>query len=299
MLCLGRQVLSNDEGAFCEIRRIFQIWKQNLEGEMSKTAIVSGGAQGIGFVITKSLLNEGYGVAVIDCDAEALAWAADSLGGNLCLSTFLCDISDADALERTIGAITKQFSSIDVLVNNAAIMERKPLTDISLDEWNRVIAVNLTAPFLAAKLCAPQLRKSKGCIVNIASTRALMSEPDTESYSASKGGIVSLTHALAASLGPDVRVNAISPGWIEVSHIRKPSAQKNAVLTEADHLQHPAGRVGRAEDVAEMLLFLCSEKSGFITGQNIVLDGGMTKKMIYEPIAFAIGSLDNSSKLEN
>ena len=141
---------------------------------------------------------------------------------------------------------------------------------LPLAEWNRRIGVNLTGPFLMAKHAAPHLRRSRGAIVNIASTRALQSEPDTEPYAASKAGLVGLTHALAMSLGPDVRVNCISPGWIAHQRVRK-----------KDHAQHPVGRVGRDEDVAELVAYLISDAAGFVTGQNFVIDGGMTKKMIY------------------
>ena len=245
---------------------------------MKKTAIVTGGASGIGFGTCRAFLNGGFGVAMIDADEEALDWAAKELHG---ARPFLCDLADAQALERTAKEICDVFPSIDALVNNAVHALFKPMREITLDEWNRALAVNLTAPFLLAKHFEQKLRAAKGSIVNIASTRALMSEPDSESYAAAKGGIAALTHALAASLGPDVRVNAISPGWIDVSALRKPSAAKQAVITEADRLQHPAGRVGTADDIAQMVLYLCSDKSGFITGQNIVIDGGMTKKMIY------------------
>ncbi len=161
-------------------------------------------------------------------------------------------------------------------------MIRKPVTGLSIEEWDRVIGVNLTGMFLCMKHTAPHLKELKGAAVNIASTRALMSEPDTESYSASKGGIVALTHALAVSLGPDVRVNCISPGWIDVSNLKKASERVPEELTEADHVQHPAGRVGRAEDIASMVSYLLSDRAAFITGQNFVVDGGMTRKMIYE-----------------
>jgi hypothetical protein len=141
--------------------------------------------------------------------------------------------------------------------------------------------VNLTAAFLFSKHSAALLRKSRGAIVNIASTRALMSEPNTEAYSASKGGIAALTHALALSLGPEVRVNCVSPGWIDVREWRKRSRREKAKLSAADHLQHPAGRVGGPEDIASLVSFLVSPEAGFITGANIVADGGMTRKMIY------------------
>jgi NAD(P)-dependent dehydrogenase (short-subunit alcohol dehydrogenase family) len=144
-----------------------------------------------------------------------------------------------------------------------------------------VIAVNLTGMFLLVKYTLPCFRNGKGAIVNIASTRASMSEADTEAYSASKGGVVALTHALALSLGPKIRVNCISPGWIETLSGKKKSRREFPKFSAADHGQHPAGRVGTTEDVAEMALFLLSDKAGFITGQNFVVDGGMTKKMIY------------------
>jgi NAD(P)-dependent dehydrogenase (short-subunit alcohol dehydrogenase family) len=134
---------------------------------------------------------------------------------------------------------------------------------------------------LCSKYAYPYLKKEKGVIINIASTRAFMSEPNTEAYSASKGGIYALTHALAISLGPDIRVNCISPGWIEVSEWKKKSLRKPAELTELDHKQHPAGRVGRPEDIASLVLYLISDEAGFITGANFIVDGGMTRKMIY------------------
>jgi len=156
--------------------------------------------------------------------------------------------------------------------NNAGIASpaNGPVEKLRLTEWNRRIGVNLTGAFLMAKHAAPHLRRARGAIVNIASTRALQSEPDTEAYAASKGGLVALTHALAMSLGPQVRVNCISPGWIAHTPVKK-----------KDHQQHPVGRVGRDRDVAELVAFLLSDAAGFATGANYVLDGGMTRKMIY------------------
>jgi NAD(P)-dependent dehydrogenase (short-subunit alcohol dehydrogenase family) len=144
-----------------------------------------------------------------------------------------------------------------------------------------VLAVNLTGPLLCAKHAASYLRKARGSIVNIASTRAFMSEPDTEAYSASKGGIAALTHSLAMSLGPEVRVNCISPGWIDTGSWKKTSRRRQETLSEADHGQHPAGRVGRPEDIASLAAFLASPQASFITGANFMVDGGMTRKMIY------------------
>jgi len=154
-------------------------------------------------------------------------------------------------------------------------MIRKPLRTLTLAEWHRVIDTNLTAAFLLARAAEMPLRQARGAIVTIASTRALMSEAETESYSASKGGLLALTHALAISLAPDVRVNCVSPGWIETKDY--------AGLRRKDHAQHPAGRVGRPQDVAEIVAWLLDPKrSGFVTGANFVIDGGMTRKMIYE-----------------
>ncbi|MGE0082079.1 MAG: SDR family oxidoreductase, partial [Thiohalomonadaceae bacterium] len=155
------------------------------------------------------------------------------------------------------------------------------LTDLAVEQWQRIIGVTLTGAFLCARAAAPLLRRPSGCIINIASTRALMSEPHTEAYAASKGGLVALTHALAVSLGPEVRVNCISPGWIDVSAWKKSRVREQAVLRPQDHAQHPAGRVGRPEDLATMALFLAGDGAGFVTGQNFVVDGGMTRKMIY------------------
>jgi len=244
-----------------------------------KTVVVTGGAQGIGSAIVQRFASKGYTVFVLEADAEAAEEFRSELGTES-VTMMICDIADSNNLREAFEQIAAS-GGIDVLVNNAAVISRKPLSQITLAEWERVMAVNLTAPFLAAKFCEKYLRASKGSIINLASTRALMSEPDTEPYSASKGGIVALTHALAVSLAPDVRVNAISPGWIDVSLLQKKSARKESVQTEADKLQHPAGRVGCADDIASMVWYLSSPEAGFITGQNIVIDGGMTKKMIY------------------
>lgn len=171
--------------------------------------------------------------------------------------------------------MVERFGRLDGLVSNAGIMIRKPLRQLTLTEWWRVLDTNLTAAFLFVRAAEKSLRKSRGAVVAIASTRALMSEPNTESYAASKGGLLALTHALALSLGPDVRVNCVSPGWIETKNYR--------ALRRKDHVQHPAGRVGKPDDIAEIVEWLLDgARSGFITGANFVIDGGMTRKMIYE-----------------
>jgi NAD(P)-dependent dehydrogenase (short-subunit alcohol dehydrogenase family) len=185
------------------------------------------------------------------------------------------DVADEETARRAVKAVTDKFNRLDALVSNAGVMVRKPLRQLTLAEWRKVLDTNLTATFLFARAAERPLRAAGGAIVTIASTRALMSESNTESYSASKGGLLALTHALAISLGPDVRVNCVSPGWI----VTKPGEK----LRRKDHQQHPVGRAGWPQDIAEMVAFLLDGKrAGFITGTNVVVDGGMTRKMIYE-----------------
>ena len=247
-----------------------------------RTAVVTGAGQGIGLAIAREFLSQGARVILAEADAEAGQRAQSRLkeaGEVLFVRT---DVSREEDVRNLAGQVENAFGGTDILVNNAGIMIRKPLTELSLEEWNRVLGVNLTGAFLCARAFAPQLRQRKGAIVNIASTRALMSEADTESYSASKGGITALTHALAISLGPEVRVNCISPGWIDVSGWGKEGPEGQEELRPEDHRQHPAGRVGRPQDVAALALYLVAEESGFVTGSNFVVDGGMTRKMLYE-----------------
>lgn len=235
-----------------------------------KTAIVSGGAQGIGKAIARKLSKEGCAVVVLDSGLDyPEALEAEKNG----LLSFRCDVAHPDEINEVLARIEALYGKVDYLVNNAGISCFEPIESLSIESWNRMLAVNLSSVFYLSKACLP-LFSDNSAILNIASTRALMSEPGGEAYGASKGGIVALTHALAISLGPKTRVNCISPGWIETRHYEK--------LSEADHKQHPAGRVGKVEDIAEAAYFLLSEKSGFTTGQNFVIDGGMTKKMIYE-----------------
>jgi NAD(P)-dependent dehydrogenase (short-subunit alcohol dehydrogenase family) len=199
------------------------------------------------------------------------------------LLAVLADVSDEASVEALKAKTLAAFGQANALVANAGIAApgNAAIEELSLESWNKTIAVNLTGCFLAAKHFAAPLKASKGAIVNIASTRALMSERGTEAYSASKGGIVALTHALAVSLGPLVRVNCISPGWIETADWKKPVARKAPFHSEADKTQHPCGRVGEPEDIGALTRFLISSEASFITGQNFICDGGMTKKMIY------------------
>lgn len=243
-----------------------------------KAALVTGGARGIGRAVAGRLAEAGYGVAVVDSDAKAGEKAAGEIarGGQGDALFIRADVAvEADAVAAVAAAVGR-FGGLDLLVNNAGVNCRKPLAELSLDDWQRVIGTNLTGAFLFAKHAAAALKAARGAIVNVASTRALMSEADTEAYAASKGGIVALSHALAVSLGPEVRVNCVSPGWIDVSATR-PGGQ--IPLSAEDHAQHPAGRVGCPEDVADAVLYLAG--AGFVTGANLVIDGGMTRKMIY------------------
>jgi len=245
-----------------------------------KNIIVTGGAQGIGKIISRQFLEKGFGVSVFEIDEEAILEFKEE-NNNKNLEFFKTDVSDEESVRNSIEASVEKFGNISGLINNAAIQIDKPITELTLEEWNRVIGTNLTGAFLCAKHATPFLRNSKGSIINISSTRAFQSETNTEAYSASKGGILTLTHSMAMSLSPEIKVNCISPGWIDVSGIKKKSKANQIKLSEADHLQHPAGRVGKPQDIANMVLFLLNPENDFITGQNFIIDGGMTKKMIY------------------
>ncbi len=244
-----------------------------------KGIFITGGAQGIGLGVAHAFLEKGALVAMVDCDGEAGRAAEKCLSNPERLRFIQADISREEDVKKAVMQALGHFGRLDVLVNNAAVNIRRPLADLTLEDWQTVIGTNLTGALLCARECQNELARRDGVIVNIASTRAMMSEPDSECYAASKGGLVALTHALAISLGPKIRVNCISPGWIDVSTWRKDGEQEE--LSVADHEKHPAGRVGRPEDVARMVLFLCDPANGFLTGQNLVLDGGMTRKMIY------------------
>jgi NAD(P)-dependent dehydrogenase (short-subunit alcohol dehydrogenase family) len=230
----------------------------------AKLALVTGAARGIGAAIAKQLAAAGWGV--IAADRDPLPPAAPRI------RALRCDVADEAEVTGMIAGIRAEVGKLHALVCNAGIMVRKPLAELSLSEWSRVLATNLTSTFLLARATEDLLRAAHGAIVTIASTRAHMSEPNTESYAASKGGLVALTHALAVSLGPDVRVNCVSPGWIDT---------RGEPLSAADHAQHPAGRVGRPEDVASLVAWLVGAESGFVTGTEFLVDGGMTRKMIY------------------
>ena len=221
----------------------------------NKTVVITGGAHGIGRAAADAFLREGASVRIID--RQPGDW-------------FVGDVSDRETLERFAASVVAQHGQVDCLINNALPL-MKGIDDCSWEEFSYALAVGVTAPFYLTKLLMPHFAPGAS-VINIASSRDRMSQPQTESYTAAKGGIAALTHAMAVSLAGKARVNSISPGWIDTT---------GSEITGADALQQPAGRVGRPEDIAEMILFLCSGKAGFITGENICIDGGMTKLMIY------------------
>lgn len=244
----------------------------------NKIVFVTGGANGIGKAIVSLFCKNGADVIFCDIDEEACARLSEELGEYKC-SYLTVDVSDADVLEKAIGKVIQDKGNIDVIINNAGISVFDSILNTSVAEFDKVLNANLRPIFVTSKALAnhrdanPNLN-TYGRIINMSSTRYLMSEPHSESYAASKGGIVSLTHALAASLSRyNITVNCISPGWIETGDYDS--------LRPEDHNQHLSGRVGRPEDIARACLFLCQPENDFINGQNIVIDGGMTKKMIY------------------
>jgi NAD(P)-dependent dehydrogenase (short-subunit alcohol dehydrogenase family) len=253
----------------------------SLHRETPPVVLITGAAQGIGKAIAGRLLRDGWAVALADSDAEALAETAAGYAGQGPLLALRADVGVAAEVECIVAETVARFGGLQGIVNNAGIGRGGPVTELSLDDWQRVLAVNLTAAFLTAKHGAPHLRVRGGAIVNIASTRTLMSEANTEAYAASKGGLLALTHALAVSLGPAVRVNAVSPGWVETGPWQKAACRHAARHSAADRAQHPVGRVGVPEDIAGLVAYLLGPESGFITGQNFVVDGGMTVKMRY------------------
>jgi NAD(P)-dependent dehydrogenase (short-subunit alcohol dehydrogenase family) len=228
-------------------------------------ALVSGGARGIGAAIAARLARDGWRVIAADRD---LAGRTAPPGVRL----VACDVADEAAVAALLDDVRATEGRLDALICNAGINVRRPLAQLTLADWSAVLGTNLTSIFLLVRAAETPLRAAKGAVVTIASTRARMSEPDTEAYAASKGGIVALTHALAMSLGPDIRVNCISPGWI---------LTKGPAPNADEHAFHPAGRVGTPEDIAALAGFLVGPDAGFITGAEFVVDGGVTRKMIY------------------
>ena len=221
----------------------------------NKVAVVTGGAHGIGKIICQEFRKAGAQVCTIDL---------------LDNPYFVGDLGDKTTLETFAQKVIDQYGRVDFLINNAA-PNMAGITEASYEDFQYALKVGVTAPFYLAKLFRPYFGEGAS-IVNISSSRAHMSQPETESYTAAKGGISALTHGLAMSLAGKVRVNAISPGWIDTDF---------TLYEGPDALQQPVGRVGHPLDIANMVLYLCSDQAGFITGQDILIDGGMTKQMIY------------------
>ena len=236
-------------------KKFFVHHNQSKMNFKDKVVVVTGGAQGIGRCIAEEFQKAGAHVCVIDKQQ-----------GN----HFVGDIADKQVLERFVQEVISEYGRVDYLVNNALPL-MKGINECSYEEFQYAMSVGVTAPFYLSKLFAPHFAQG-AAIVNISSSRDRMSQPQTESYAAAKGGIAALTHAMAVSLAGRVRVNSISPGWIDTS---------GTVYEGPDAIQQPAGRVGNPLDIANMALYLCSDKAGFITGENICIDGGMTRQMIY------------------
>ncbi|WP_226038214.1 SDR family NAD(P)-dependent oxidoreductase [Aquibacillus saliphilus] len=243
-----------------------------------KVVIVTGSANGIGKAIALSYAEAGAKVVVADVDEQAAENTIDKIhskdGQGLFIKT---DVREPEQIVQLMKQTIENYNRIDIIVNNAGVSRFKSVYDLSVDDWDDVININLRGTFLCSREAAKYIKENSngGSIVNIASTRAFMSEKNSEAYAATKGGISALTHALSMSLSSDnITVNAISPGWIETGNYQK--------LRPVDHQQHPSKRVGKPEDIARACLFLTDPNNDFITGENIIIDGGMSRKMIYE-----------------
>ncbi|MFD2670577.1 SDR family NAD(P)-dependent oxidoreductase [Marinicrinis sediminis] len=245
-----------------------------------KTVMITGGAEGIGRATALHFANKGYVVSILDPNREAgielIRWIRRE-GGK---AQFIPgDVANDEDVKRWFRIAREEMEQLDVFINNAGISMNGSMLDLPLSSFDRVMQVNLRGTFHCSQLAAKWMELyQKGSIIHLASTRALMSEADTEAYSASKGGILALTHAMAISLGRyGIRVNAISPGWIETADWKAAAQATVPEHSRADREQHPVGRVGKPQDIAEACLFLAEDTSSFMTGQNLVIDGGMTR----------------------
>lgn len=240
-----------------------------------KTVVVTGGAQGIGKAIATHYAKAGAHVVIADTNESfGFQLAGELLTEGYSALFIKTDVRSEMEVRQTMEMASKRFGSLDIVINNAGKSPFRSLFEFTLEDWDDVLNTNLRSVFLCAREAA-KLMKNGGAIVNLASTRAFMSEPNSEAYAASKGGIISLTHALARSLGPlHISVNSISPGWIETGDY--------AALRPIDHAQHQANRVGTPDDIARACLYLTHPDNNFVTGTNVTIDGGMTKKMMYE-----------------
>ncbi|TFE00336.1 SDR family NAD(P)-dependent oxidoreductase [Jeotgalibacillus salarius] len=236
-----------------------------------KTVVVTGAAKGIGLAIAKAYAEEKANVYMVDVNKDKLYEEAGKLEH---AEAIVADVSKYEEVKRVFEIVKQQSGILDILINNAGISEFKSIWDVTVEDWEGILHTNLSSVFYCSREAAT-LMDQGGSIVNLCSTRAHMSEPDTEGYAATKGGIFALTHSLAVTLSEkNITVNAISPGWIQTEDYDS--------LREKDHDQHLSNRVGKPEDIARACLFLTDEANNFINGENLVIDGGMTRKMIYE-----------------
>jgi NAD(P)-dependent dehydrogenase (short-subunit alcohol dehydrogenase family) len=262
-----------------QLQYFMQFWNSipYLNKMNKRTAIITGAGHGIGETIAKQFAHNGYRVVIAEINELNGQRVADEINGSGGNALFLkTDVANLAGIQTMITRTIEHYGAIDVLINNAGLSEFCDPLEITEEQWDRVLDTNLNGMFFASREAVKQMKDSGGgSIVNIASTRAMMSEPNSEAYASSKGGILGLTHAMAASFSRyHITVNAILPGWIETGDY--------SALRDIDHQQHFSGRVGKPDDIARACLFLSSPENNFITGTQLVIDGGMTRKMIYE-----------------
>ncbi len=241
---------------------------------MNRRVFITGGAHGIGLGLVEAFRKQNDTVAFCDINKQQ----GEKIAQKFDAKFFYVDVTNKDDLENCVYSLFKEWNDIDIIINNVGIGNFKPITEVSVEEFDTVLQTNLRSAFITSRLLAIHRKENGnnqyGRIINLCSSRYLMSEAGTEAYSASKGGIYSLTHALCISLAPyNITVNAIAPGWIHVD--------ENEILRPEDHTFHPSGRVGIVEDIANAALFICEEANNFFNGQTITIDGGVTRKMIY------------------
>jgi len=242
-----------------------------------KTVIVTGAANGIGKAIATAYAEKSFNVVIADIDKEGGIKLQDQLIKRGKQAVYVeCDVSDLKSINNLVKETIIKYKKIDVLINNAGISTFTPPNELTVEDWDTILNTNLRSSFLLTRAVAEKMKKmGGGSVVNVASTRATMSEKHSEAYAASKGGLLALTHAMSISYAENkITVNCISPGWIHTGDYDK--------LRDIDHSQHPSGRVGKPEDIARACLFLTQTENDFINGENLVIDGGMTRKMIYQ-----------------